>query len=778
MRSRNLIVLLVGASLGGCSSHKLFIVKAQHIILAGNGQTNYVIAADCSSADIKLAVEELTAHLKEATGANFSTATVPEAEKLPRRIVVGNNSLSRSLLGTHSFLKPEESLITVKGSDVILVGGSPRATLYAVYSFLENEVGCRWYACHLEPFVPRYEKLLVKKLGRREGPAFPFRYGGFNKLTDQRDNSRFFLRNRMFNVEGFLEIGPNNHSLFFYIPPHEFKSYWAHWGHPPLKNFFETHPDFFSMTASGQRVDTLQLCFSNPELRKTLTSQIDAVIKQAKPQSRSKIALEANDVPGKFCHCSACQELEKKYENVGGPLYDYLFELSSFLEREHPKVFVKVIAYRKKQTEFPPNIRKLPENVIVHFAPIDDNFATGLEHPTNVETLNNLKRWCKIARHVWVWYYTNPFMSAGPPFSSLKCAIDDLRKMHEIGVTGVTFQQTTSTTDKIRGFNLADLQSWLLMKLTYNPDRDAEKLIDEFAKAYFGKAAPLIRTYIDDLEAQREQMTVKLPWNPSLPMFTYLRPVWIMRWQAAFDQMEKLVADSPDPLRHVRTLRITLDAATLGKWREVRNDRPGVEWTPRQLRDRIMSSFSAERDSRCLKGLENRFLGPFGNAVEQKVVAAEVTVKALPAFFNKFVPERIRDILPPVAGMTEDSDGACGRAIVRKWEGGPVKFGVHDSYNDEWLTSRTINNEEIKPDRFQVYKLGRATISPRCILWFTDSWIMTVPLDEAYVEGDALVELDIYVSLKFEGPKYGSEDKNKPNRISCDRVILVRARGK
>ena len=110
----------------------------------------------------------------------------------------------------------------------------------------------------------------------------------------------------------------------------------------------------------------------------------------------------------------------------------------------------------------------------------------------------------------------------------------------------------------------------------------------------------------------------------------------------------------------------------LGKWRAVKKAHPNVDLTPRQLRDRIMTNFSTERDVRCLKGLENRFLGPFRNAVDRLVLAAEVTVKPLPDFFNQFAPERVRGGLPPIAGMVEDPDGACGRALVRKWEAGPT----------------------------------------------------------------------------------------------------------
>ena len=59
----------------------------------------------------------------------------------------------------------------------------------------------------------------------------------------------------------------------------------------------------------------------------------------------------------------------------------------------------------------------------------------------------------------------------------------------------------------------------------------------------------------------------------------------------------------------------------------------------------------------------------------------------------------------------------------------------------------------------------------------TDAWVFTIPLEEAYVAGDPLLEWDLYASLKLEGPKFGSEDEDKPHRISCDRVVLVRAEG-
>jgi hypothetical protein len=748
------------------------------VILAAGGGTDYVLTGNSEEADIELALGELAEHLKAATGADFRMETVVEAEQLSRRIVVGNNPLSRSILGEAiiTSLEPQELLVAVNERDVVLVGGTHRASLYAAYSFLENEVGCRWYAVYLDPVIPNRDRLIVAETTRREQPAFSHRYAGFKSPSDVRQGELFFLRHRMANIQPRGKIDPGAHTLFYYVPPHDREESYHFWGWPPRKNLFETHPEFFSMTPSGQRVDNLQLCFSNPELRKVLTSQIGAVIGKSEYREHGYVALDANDVPGKFCHCTACLKLEEQYDNIGGPLYDYLLELSGFLKREYPGVAVKTLAYRKKQTELPPKIEKLPDNIIIHFAPIDDNFAAALDHPTNRETLENLKRWCEIADTVWVWYYTNPYFTAGPPFSSMRCAIDDLRTMHEIGVSGVTFQWTTGTTDKQRGLNLADLQAWLLLKLSYDPHQDADALIDEFMKHYYVEAAPLMTVYLAELESLREAMKFRLPWYPSLHTLVYLTPERLARWQETFDEMEDLTADSPDALRHVRTTRITLDNATLQKWRLLGKRRAGLGVTPRQLADRIMQNMTAEIETRCCEDRVAWCWGPFAKRIDGLLLRAQATLKPLPQMFTAFPSDQVCEILPDMNEMKEDADAASGLAIVRDQEkGASVSFGLHDDIHEKGLISRSIPGEEIKPDHYGVYRLGKAALTPQCRLWMTDAWLFTIPLEEAYVEGDPFVEWDIYASLKFTGPKYGSKIKDQPNRISCDRVVLVRA---
>lgn len=74
------------------------------------------------------------------------------------------------------FSTPEDFIVQRVDATIHLVGGEDRGTLYAVYSFLESEVGVRWY----HPgdggeSVQRLLHLAVTELNRREAPALPVR---------------------------------------------------------------------------------------------------------------------------------------------------------------------------------------------------------------------------------------------------------------------------------------------------------------------------------------------------------------------------------------------------------------------------------------------------------------------------------------------------------------------------------------------------------------------------------------------------------------------------
>ncbi len=457
-------------------------------------------------------------------------------------------------------------------------------------------------------------------------------------------------------------------------------------------------------------------------------------------------------------------------------MIDYLIELCGELKKAYPGAYVDTLAYRKDQTEIPPRLDALPDNLIITFAPIDDNFAVTMDHPSNLDTLKNLRDWCKIAKNVRVWYYPNTY-GCEPPPGNLQRLVKDTQLIHQAGATGTYYEQDAGGVKL--GYNFSELQTWLLLKLFQNPYQDTDKLIREFTDFYYGPAAPMMRGYINELEELHLAMTTPLPWNASLSMYNYLTPSRIIAWEAVFDRMDSLGSLTPMQRDNVRTARVSLDMVMLDKWREVLKDTEGTKLTVQELIQRIKDGFeiaARKRTPASSPKLAAQRKGMEG-AIASMEMKALIEPKPLPEPFRSLPSESVRRLYPfqPSANREKDDDAACGVALAGSRNEVPVKLGIYDWISKKYLLASAISKEDIRPDAYHIYKVGRSVLTPNCALWITDGWVVVLHLEEFYVTGYPFIKWDIYASLKFEGPQYGSHDAGKADKIFCDQVVLVKA---
>ena len=659
--------------------------------------------------------------------------------------------------------------------------------LYAVYDFLETEVGCRWYSAFSKPKIPRNPVLHIPVTDRRVQMTFTYRSMYTDCFYFRPEAMYFLYRNRlnlsaarhMEKVDGVADImpmfGPGVHTLFSFMPPREQPGPGAN---PPLdflsnKNFFKTNAEFFSQDSTGQRTEGLQLCFSNREMRRIFTENVLELVKRS--GGKGIVTVDANDRPGHFCYCPECRKLEEQYASIGGPLYDYLLELSAVLQTRYPDVFVKFLAYRKEQSQKPPKLAKLPDNLIVIFAPIDDNFAADWSHPTNRETYQDLTQWCKIAKNVWVWYYPNPYVSS-LPFGNIGRLVNDIRLMHQAGVSGSFFEHDVGVTE---GSGFSELQTWLMLKLWQNPDQDADRLIAEFLEYQYGPAAKPMRRYLDEQEQCRKTTTLFISWNPGYAMFHHLTPDNLYRWEQDFDRMEALAGLKPAQRFNVQMVRFNLDMAILQKWQETAKRHPAYFTALAPVVERVRVAFAKAAKERCspdLQGYTQIRLKSFDENLASLLLFAENPGKPLPEPFAGIAPDRIRRMVPQhgQTGRIKDGDAAFGVAGEEEFAGKTFKFGFYDQYNKKFGLEKTLPLTEIKPDVYQFHKLGTVELTPECLVWLGGSWMLSGKLGEFYEPG-VLNRWDVYISLKFSGPSFSPASKQAGDLVRSDQIVLVKA---
>lgn len=757
----------------------VILLHAAPLKLTENGTTPYGIVLPVNATKMeKLAARELQEYLKKSTGTEFKISAS-----------AGDHAI---ILKRDASLRAEESLVSINGKHLVLAGGDERGILYAVYCFLENQLGIRWFSAYGHEKIPVYQTLELEFSPYRQKPAFKNRALIGSNYYKSPESSMFFLRNRL-NIGNELKNnsypgskpaiilkGHHCHTLFFYIPPAK-GAYSEYLKFKEKKYYFKDHPEYFSMNSSGQRVTSMQLCFSNSGLRREFTRRFLEYAELS--GGKGVYSISAQDWPGAFCYCPECRRLEKQYQCEAGPLLDYIIELCNTVKEKYPDLLISTLAYRKGQSERPPIMKdgeKLPDNFICVFAPIDDDFSKTLTHKNNQGTLQHLRDWTKIAKHVWVWYYPIVYGTVLPT-GCVERAAADTRILYENGATGTYYEHDSGGI--FAGLNFGDLMTWMFLKLFQDPHADINALRREFCEFYYGAAAEDMISYISDLDRMTAETGLFRSWNSGL-LPGSSSETNLVRWQKLFDRMEAVTRKNPDVCRRVKDARIALDIASLQKdYKLFRKKHPDIFPEISVLKKRIRDSLN---DS-----LLRRYPPKFANVrkiwakgvlytLENALIVASCTPKPLPPPLDRIDPAKIRQVFAKQVnncGFEKTADSAFGQAIYdRKAKKPELPFscGFYDEFGKRFLLTRKIHPGEIIPDRYALYKVGEAPISQRCRLWTGSSWLASIGMSKLYIPGEAPdKKYEIWISLKFEGLGYSPKSRSKINRVWIDRAVVV-----
>ncbi|HPM84840.1 MAG TPA: alpha-glucuronidase family glycosyl hydrolase, partial [Candidatus Anammoximicrobium sp.] len=219
---------------------------AASLRLAAGGRTSYsiVLDPDATTAE-KHAAEELAVFLKQVTGADFPVQATAQTPAGPL-LVVGPGRVASAVAPNVNLesLEPDGIVIETVGENLLLAGDRPRGTLYAVYSFLEDAVGCRWWSSKAST-IPRLPDLTVPEQHVRYVPPLEYRETFWADAFD----GNWAARNKSNGDSERLEEkhgGKIRYGGPFFV--HTFAQL------VPPATYFKEHPEYFS-EVNGQRLD-------------------------------------------------------------------------------------------------------------------------------------------------------------------------------------------------------------------------------------------------------------------------------------------------------------------------------------------------------------------------------------------------------------------------------------------------------------------------------------------------------------------------------------------
>jgi hypothetical protein len=510
------------------------VAGAAELVIADGGRSDYtiVVASEASDSE-RHGAKELQMFLEEISGATLPIAT--DRDRVDGPMILLGRSKKLEGLALKLDLEPlgdEGFVVHTAPPHLILAGGRKRGSMFAVYTFLEDHLDCRWWT-DTASRIPKRERIELGLLEERHTPP-TIRYRWVSGEPDWATRNK--LNTYFIRADGDLHDGV--HTFFQYLPPEE---------------YFEKHPEYFSLV-TGERRNNAQICLTHPEVVQIVAENVKKRLR--KEPGIDILSVSQRDGFGGACECPDCQALVDAEGSQSGPLISFVNQVADIVGKDFPDVAIGTLAYL--YTKKPPKTIRPRPNVVVRMGTIQKCLSHSSATCDFVHTATfreNITGWAKLTDRIHVWDYVISFHHYLAPFPNLEAIGPTAKYFVENGVRGVLWQ------DREVG-EVKDLRRYMLAKITWNPDVDVRAVREEFLEGFYGPAAGPIDEYLDMVHKKAIDDNVHMfIW--AKPQDAYLTPEILSRARELFDEAERRVEGQPDLVERVEMARLAIQYAEL-----------------------------------------------------------------------------------------------------------------------------------------------------------------------------------------------------------------------
>ncbi len=455
-----------------------------------------VISENASPSEIN-AANKLNEYFGKICGVTLPVVA-DNTEAADKEIIIGKTNREGDLFAIdRTKLGDDGIVIKTVDKKIVLSGAEQRGAIYAVYTFLEEYFGCRWFTYRLI-VVPEAEKLIIPaEIDYTYTPSIIFRENDW--ISPSRSNEYKAANKLNDGVYGIISeeygssiayAGSFAHTMAYLVDT----------------GLFETKPEIFAYGTESLKRTTNQLCLTNPE---TLELAIKGVRSWLEKNPGARIVSVTQNDNQDYCICSECRRVDREEGSQAGTMLRFVNAIADNIKEDYPDVMVDTFAYQ--YTRKPPKITVPRDNVIVRLCSIECKFSTPLNSGTckeNTEFEKDIKKWSEICNNLFVWDYTTNYRSYITPYANFDVLQENMQFFAENNVIGL-YEEGNYTAAESDG-EFAELRCYLLGKLMWDPYCDIDKHMYEFCEAYYGKGAQGIVDFINYIDKNSGGIAVDL----------------------------------------------------------------------------------------------------------------------------------------------------------------------------------------------------------------------------------------------------------------------------
>ena len=518
MKPNFLLFLLVILLVISCTSSDIIIIEKD------TSDYSIFIPTDADSLERK-AAEELQYYLKKISNVEVSIHDKDIDDAGPG-IYIGN--FEHSLVDD---LKPEEIMITVSEDDLKIYGGNSKSTLYAVYTFIENYLGCRFYSPQVE-VVPVMDIVSI--------PAgLEYRYTP--PITTRTVHSKLYYENH-----DFADKRKTTYEAFpRYLPDarvHTFHRFM------PADEYYTSHPEYYALR-NGRRITT-QLCLTNPDVLRIVIKKVGEMLAEFPD---AKVISVSQDDNQQYCECDNCREIDEREGSPSGTMIDFVNKVAE----QFPDKMISTLAYQYTR-KAPMNI-KPAENVLITLCSIECDRSAPIDEKCT-DFAEDLVAWGKLTDNIRIWDYTTQFTNFLAPFPNIYTLQPNIQLFRDNNAKWIFEQHSHNPSE------LFELRSYLTAKLLWDPDVDQDSIITDFLNGYYEEAAPFVQNYITTVHGELEkdpEFFLFLYGDPAQGFKSFLKPELLQQYDAWYDEATEAVSEKPEVIKRVNRARLSVDYAIL-----------------------------------------------------------------------------------------------------------------------------------------------------------------------------------------------------------------------